>query len=46
VKEMRILNVLLPFALFFSAEKAYAVSRPPLDVRAPEVFQTASFALG
>ncbi len=32
--------------LFFSAEKAYAAFRPPLDESAPEVFQTASFALG
>lgn len=43
---MRILAALRLFVLFFSAEKAYAVSRPPLDVRAPEVFQTAFFALG
>ena len=46
VREMRILESLLLFALFFSAEKAYAAFRPPLDESAPEVFQTASFALG
>jgi len=46
VREMRILESLLLLALFFTAEKGYAAFRPPLDENAPEVFQTASFALG